>query len=256
MNPNAESLALPGTQQLVAGVSTYWVGDVYQHVSEDARKGRALVQTPYFVAKFLLERTLAPALQEFGVERVKMIDPACGTGHILLPALHMIVGAWVVQRDVDASKAIHKAITQVHGIDIDPVAVTLARIRLAAEACIIAGLPVDKAGKWQINIAAADSLLHGPDSDGNMPPDDHKCGDPDCADALRILGQRYEAVVANPPYIRPMEPKSSLYRARYRTCQGQYPMSVPFTELLFGLAVSGDRVVVPPQQLDLWQAAS
>jgi Eco57I restriction-modification methylase len=249
---DGSALALPGTQQFYAGVSTYWVGDVYQHVSDEARKGRALVQTPHFVAKFLLERTLLPALREFGVENTRMIDPACGTGHILLPALHMIVGAWVVQKDMDASKAVQRAVGQVAGVDIDPVAATLARIRLAAEACLIAGKPLTKAGDWQLDIAAADSLLHGPDSDGNGPPADHACDDPGCADAIRILGDRYEAVVANPPYIRPKEPKNSMYRARYRTCYKKYALSVPFTELLFGLAVGEKHVAMaPPEQLSL-----
>ena len=80
---------------------TRFLGDLYQDLSEEARKKYALLQTPEFVEEFILDRTLDPAIEEFGLakmgyerdlpdgrlhpdDRFKMIDPACGSGHFLL----------------------------------------------------------------------------------------------------------------------------------------------------------------------------
>ena len=65
---------------------TRFLGDLYQDLSEQARKKYALLQTPVFVEEFILDRTLTPALDEFGLDKVRMIDPTCGSGHFLLGA--------------------------------------------------------------------------------------------------------------------------------------------------------------------------
>lgn len=232
----------------VTARNTEFIGDLYQHISVDARKGRALVQTPDFVRSFILDRTLNPAIIEFGLENLGIIDPACGTGHFLVDAFMRIFGCWRVSApELPAKTAATHALAAVHGVDLDPICVALTRIRLAAiwlDAAGLAGQP-ETAAKLEINVACADSLLHGPDSDGRPPGPDHQCDSPDCEQALAILGRRYEAVVANPPYIRPPGHLRDLYACRYRSCHGQYSLSVPFAELCFRLARRGS----PPGEL-------
>ncbi len=48
-------------------LDTRFLGDLYQDLSEAARKKYALLQTPVFVEEFILERTLEPAIKEFGL---------------------------------------------------------------------------------------------------------------------------------------------------------------------------------------------
>ena len=62
---------------------TRFLGDLYQDLSEDARKRYALLQTPEFVEEFILDRTLDPAIAS-SASRGRMIDPTCGSGHFLL----------------------------------------------------------------------------------------------------------------------------------------------------------------------------
>src|SRR5207248_1352089 len=45
---------------------TRLLGDLYQDLSEAARKKYALLQTPHFVVAFILDRTLTPAIEVFG----------------------------------------------------------------------------------------------------------------------------------------------------------------------------------------------
>jgi hypothetical protein len=46
--------------------NTRFLGDLYQDLSEATRKRYALLQTPEFVEEFILDRTLTPAIREFG----------------------------------------------------------------------------------------------------------------------------------------------------------------------------------------------
>src|SRR6266508_209550 len=52
---------------------TRFLGDLYQDLSEEARSRYALLQTPVFVEEFILDRTLEPALDTFGLEAVRLI---------------------------------------------------------------------------------------------------------------------------------------------------------------------------------------
>ena len=79
--------------------STRFLGDLYQDLSEAAKKQYALLQTPEFVEEFILGRTLEPAIDDFGLgESVRMIDPACGSGHFLLGAFHSTARALAPSR--------------------------------------------------------------------------------------------------------------------------------------------------------------
>src|SRR5205085_773749 len=91
---------------------TRFLGDLYQDLSKAARKKYALLQTPEFVEEFILDRTLEPALDEFGLVAApvkdtdgkaitspgfRMIDPACGSGHFLLGSFRRILNRWQKQ---------------------------------------------------------------------------------------------------------------------------------------------------------------
>ncbi len=45
----------------------HFLGDLYQDLSEAARKKYALLQTPEFVEEFILDRTLDPADRRTGL---------------------------------------------------------------------------------------------------------------------------------------------------------------------------------------------
>ena len=61
---------------------TRFLGDLYQDLSEAARKKYALLQTPEFVEEFILDRTLEPAIEEFGLARDQATSPAQPDGRL------------------------------------------------------------------------------------------------------------------------------------------------------------------------------
>nr|WP_033255815.1 BREX-2 system adenine-specific DNA-methyltransferase PglX [Kitasatospora phosalacinea] len=158
---------------------TRFLGDLYQNLSEHARKTYALLQTPEFVEEFILDLTLEPAVEEFGlwpeltireggssVERrgLRTIDPACGSGHFLLGIFQRLLTRYREEAGpgVDDWTNVRAALEAVHGCDKNPFAVSIARFRLLVAALKEAGVGrLDQAPKFPINVAVGDSLLHG-----------------------------------------------------------------------------------------------
>ena len=245
-------------------LNTRFLGDLYQDLSAAARKTYALLQTPLFIEEFILDRTLTPAIREFGFRVVRLIDPTCGSGHFLLGTFRRLFALWVKEVPTLREAAVN-ALQAVHGVDLNPFAIAITRFRLIIEACHACGVKrLADAPDFAINVAVGDSLLHGrrfrafdggtgsqptlPGSDDLSFRDElkHHYEVEDIEALHRILGQQYHAVVGNPPYIAVKDRAvSELYRARFPSCHRQYSLSVPFMERFFDLAVKGDGT---PQQ--------
>ncbi|MER5649697.1 hypothetical protein [Streptosporangium sp. NPDC002524] len=213
----------------------YLIGDLYQQLSVEARKGRALCQTPQFVTELLLDISFDHAYREHG-PHIRMIDPTCGTGHILVESL--VRASSLQQFGFGRAQApalpvrteplarITAALATVHGVDLDPYAALIARYRLLvmARAMLRAHRyepsPADLAG-LPLNVAAADSLL--------------------AVDEPLLERGTYHAVIANPPYITVKDAAvNAAIRARYReVCNGKYSLALPCHALMNDLLVPG-----------------
>jgi hypothetical protein len=257
---------------------TRFLGDLYQDLSEAARKKYALLQTPEFVEEFILDRTLDPALDEFGLDAApvltqegkprtdagfRMIDPACGSGHFLLGSFRRILERWQRREPgTNVRELVQRALDSVHGVDVNPFAIAIARFRLllaAMRACGIARLA--DAPAFRLNLVCGDSLLHAPLAAGGQkytagqqeldfalasdPADsdecDHAYRSENLPELKRLLrGSQYHAVVANPPYITVKDRQlNERYRRRFLSCHGKYSLAIPFLERIFRLAVAG-----------------
>ena len=242
---------------------TRFLGDLYQDLSEAARKKYALLQTPDFVEEFILDRTLDPALDEFGLDATaiegrdgkpitkpgfRMIDPACGSGHFLLGSFPRILNRWQKKEPgTNIRELVQRTLASIHGVDINPFAIAIARFRLllaALKACEITRLA--DAPAFAMNLACGDSLYHGKERqlmlDGVESDESHYFRTEDAEYLRRILKEgTFHAVVANPPYITVKDKAASTaYRRLYRSCHRQYSLAVPFMERIFRLASNGD----------------
>lgn len=229
---------------------TRFLGDLYQDLSENVRKKYALLQTPEFVGEFILDLTLTPAIEEFGYDVVKLIDPACGSGHFLLGAFHRLLAEWEKNApDRDVFERVRLALDAVHGVDINPYATAIAKFRLVIEALRAAGLTtLDAAAGYTfpLHVAVGDSLikhrqldLFGEERDSLA---EFAYATEDLADHPGILEEgSYHTVVGNPPYITVKDKKlNELYRDLYSACSGKYALSVPFAQRFFELAKLAD----------------
>ena len=230
---------------------TRFLGDLYQDLSESVRKRYALLQTPEFVESFILDYTLERALDTFGLEGLRLIDPTCGSGHFVLTAFDRLFEAWIRREPGTNARALaQRALDSVFGVDINPYAVSVARFRLLIAAMRAAGSDkLAQAPDFQFNLAVGDSLLHGKrhESIGGVQIDAlndelaHVFDVEDRNKLDKILGQQYHAVVGNPPYIVVKDKALNIaYRARYGTCHRQYSLGVPFTERFFDLTLAAE----------------
>ena len=255
VDPNTGSLSHDFTDP---AWNTRFLGDLYQDLSEATRKRYALLQTPEFVEEFILDRTLTPAIREFGFREVRMIDPTCGSGHFLLGGFSRILDEWSRadptrnRRDVA-----QRALDSVSGVDLNPFAVAIARFRLLVAALQASDLQrLSGAPDFKIHVAIGDSLLHGKRFGMTITEDMfqraehfantglvHAYASEDLAEVQRILGQQYHAVVGNPPYIVVKDAAlSTAYRRQYASCHMKYSLGAPFTERFFELALTANEI--------------
>jgi hypothetical protein len=225
------------------------LGQLYQELSEHAKETYALLQTPEFVEKFILDLTLEPAIEEFGLEGLRVIDPTCGSGHFLIGVFRRLLDYWrEAAPAVNDWELIKRALDSVHGVDKNPFAAAIARFRLMIEAMRAGGIKrLDAPVTFPLHIAVGDSLLHGRDGPGEqiqLYGQPHHYVTEDVEDYIKsvdILGRgSYHVVVGNPPYITVKDKaENHNYRDGYATCAGTYALSVPFAERFFNLARRG-----------------
>ncbi|MFJ7592203.1 BREX-2 system adenine-specific DNA-methyltransferase PglX [Streptomyces sp. NPDC097617] len=256
---------------------TRFLGDLYQELSEHARKTYALLQTPEFVEEFILDLTLEPAIEEYGLNAaredpndpngdplrgLRTIDPACGSGHFLLGIFHRLFDKWrISEPGTDTWTLVRRSLDSVHGCDKNPFAASIARFRLLVAAMRVAGAErLADTPPFPINVAVGDSLLHGRGAAGIQTDLDtlfaeavvgredgeaYAYSTEDVWEYARksdLLGRgSYHVVVGNPPYITVKDKQENEnYRKAYKdVCAGAYALSVPFAQRLFDLAVRG-----------------
>ena len=235
-----------------ATLSTRFLGDLYQDLSQHAKDTYALLQTPVFVEEFILDRTLEPALKERPLEGFRLIDPTCGSGHFLLGAFGRLLDRWHKHAPgLELQARVQAALDAIHGVDLNPFAVAIARFRLTVAALQASGLSsLEVAPAFTFHLAVGDSLIHGPDPDVLPGMSDRTAymaftyATEDGPLLLTLLEEgRYDVVVGNPPYITPKDKAlNQIYRAKYaNVCKGKYALTVPFMAQFFALAKRGEQ---------------
>ncbi|MEU9357189.1 BREX-2 system adenine-specific DNA-methyltransferase PglX [Streptomyces sp. NPDC048301] len=253
-------------------LDTRFLGDLYQDLSEHARKTYALLQTPEFVEEFILDLTLEPAVEEFGLDPVwkhkpagwqgeeavvrglRCIDPACGSGHFLLGMFERLLKKWREEEPgTEDWELVRRSLESVHGCDKNPFAVAIARFRMLVAVLKACGeRRLAAAPDFPINVAVGDSLLHGRGAETVTETLFSGAGEDEdrtfafrtedvweFADRVDLLGRgSYHVVVGNPPYITVKDKQENEnYRKAYDACSGKYALSVPFAQRIFELAL-------------------
>ncbi len=233
------------------------MGDLYQELDPVVKDRFALCQTPDFVRAFILDRTLTPAIETFGADEVRLLDPACGSGHFLIDALKRLVAATAEKHpDWSKEKVVAHALDRVVGIDLNDYACALARTRLIMTAAELAGVTkLADAARFHPHVYWADGLEQV-EKEEQKPslqfslfekPEERPRATltrSDVRAALRkVFEKKFHAVVANPPFITEKDAARKDYHRekagknqRYVSAYREYSLGSPFTERCFQLA--------------------
>lgn len=196
---------------------THHLGALHQqHLeAEGLRNRQGSFYTPSHIVEGLLDVCLAPILEErsgdlSALARVRVLDPACGSGNFLAGAARRIVQS-LVSAGAQPSVAVRIAFSEcIIGVDIDESAVLLSRQALALES----GTVLDQAD-LESNVIVADAL----DMDFSDGPLQLFASEdsPNWARLMEDWGSEsgFDLVVGNPPFLSQLS--SSTARSKAQT---------------------------------------
>lgn len=205
-----------------------------QNYSATDRKTLGIHYTPDSIVDYIVRQTLAPGFKspDF-LLKIKILDPACGSGLFLLKAFDILAEEWTQQfghfNDEDACYLIENCL---FGIDIDENAVHTAKQHLAAKIS-----DENQREKLKFHIIVQDALSLKKSKQTQL--DIGKNIDLICFD-----GQQFDCIIGNPPYVRIQNTSLSKneLQTTYQTAQGRFDLSSLFIELAEFLLKQGGRV--------------
>lgn len=200
-----------------------WVAEYEAwHRTRPGNRQQGAYYTPAPIAAYLTRRTLGERLnkQRVAIEKAmaarqwdqaqallktarhwQIMDPACGSGIFLLEALkHGLAFEHGLPEPLRiAQPARHIVAHQLHGVDVDPLAVAVARLRLSQWALRLDGQKQGDLALELPNIRCEDTLLSGNPA---------------------LQAGRWDIILGNPPYLSEVRRQSGLFRKLAR--QGDY----------------------------------
>jgi type I restriction-modification system DNA methylase subunit len=200
------------------------------------RKEQGIYYTPTYIVDYIVRGTLGELLKgkDVDVERVKILDPACGSGSFLIKAFDVLNQEYL-KKDKDYSQTQLDLVTggtftrkvkilqdNIFGVDLDKQAVEIAQLNLLLKIAE-KGHRLPLLGK---NIRCGNSLV----DDENVAGDKAFNWEEQFNEIMREGG--FDVVIGNPPYVRQEELSEikPYLEANYESYQGTADLFVYFFE--------------------------
>lgn len=258
-------------------MDTRALGDLYQHLMDpEERKRLAYYPTPDFIIDFLLDRTLEPAIEEFGVFDLRYLDICSGTGHFGVRTYRRLDRHLATADPSLTPLERFERIVEnnLFAVDVSEFATRITLFRLFLEGVRLAQRegrdPVTWGADLTFNVYTANSLIKLPRQEAmplfadTRPP--MRELDPVApwyrrelthlrVDLHDALAKGFHVINANPPYVRLERQAAQVVapingswqvvdfvdylRTNYATASGGFDLSVPFAERGLELLVPG-----------------
>lgn len=203
------------------------------------RKEQGIYYTPSYIVDYIVENALKPVLDTCtGVEqlkKIKVLDPACGSGSFLIKALDMIYKKYVefgYNNDEENTK-IQILSENIYGVDLDHQAIEIARLNL-----LISTLKQKiKLPSLTKNIKNGNSLISGTDEElkkyfGNNFRDKKPFNwEQEFPEVFKQGG--FDVIIGNPPYINSRNLDGSdknFLGVNFKSASDQYDLYSLFVE--------------------------
>ncbi len=214
-------------------------------ISKDAkkRKEQGIYYTPTFIVDYIVRNALKPVLDKcqsvHDLNKIKVLDPACGSGSFLIKAFEVISEKYKEWHYDDAHTKSQILTQNLYGVDLDEQAVEIARLNL-----LIAALDSkDKLPLLTDNIKNGNSLISGTDEELK------KYFGPNFRDKKPFNWKEefpevftqggFDVVIGNPPYVNLANIKDSgereFLKAKFKTAKNKSDLYSFFTEKAINL---------------------
>ncbi|MCX6768296.1 MAG: N-6 DNA methylase, partial [Candidatus Micrarchaeota archaeon] len=222
---------------------------------DSKRKEMGIYYTPTYIVDYIVKNTVGELVKNAKtheeLEKIRILDPACGSGSFLIRAFSLLNGAYAKKNGGDqemlgenVSRNAYTALTKnLFGVDLDPKAVEIAELNLLLRAARKRGrLPL-----LSSNIKRGNSLISGTPEElekyfGKQWKEKHPFNwGEEFAEVMN--GGGFDVVIGNPPYMNVkrgyFEDEKKWLEDRYETAKGQYDLYRLFLERAIKLCKDG-----------------
>jgi len=195
---------------VLGGIYEQYLGHILEKAKKSAkvtekhkkRKSQGIYYTPKFIVDYIVENTLGKKLKEIkkhsknclrDVKKLKVLDPACGSGSFLIRAFEVLDEFYEKECGVTGNPMARRMeilTTNIYGVDLDPQAVEIARLNLLLRALKSKGSLPSLEG----NIKCGNSLVS--EGDPELKP---FVWEEEFPDVFKDGG--FDVVIGNPPYV-------------------------------------------------------
>jgi len=207
------------------------------HKDAKKRKEQGIYYTPIFIVDYIVRNALTPVLDKCAsindLKKIKVLDPACGSGSFLIKALEAIAEKYKEFGSDNEHIKRQIILENLYGVDLDMQAVEIARLNL-----LINSLDTKEAlPMLDKNIKNGNSLISGADEDlekqfGKNWRDKKPFNWQEQFPQVFKQGG-FDVIIGNPPYIRNRELEDSdkkYFGDKFVSAQGQYDIYQLFFE--------------------------
>lgn len=188
---------------------------------KEKRKSHGIYYTPKYIVDYIVRNTLGKVLDELlknkeyaKIGKLKVLDPACGSGSFLLKALELFDGAYENTLEfakLPKGRKIKALCNNIYGVDLDMEAVELTKLNLLLSSTYSR----KKLPSLGHNIEQGNSLIDDPKVAGDKAFDWNKR----FKDVMDKGG--FDAVIGNPPYLKEMDSRS-IFEPIKKSAYGKY----------------------------------
>ena len=207
------------------------------HKDAKKRKEQGIYYTPIFVVDYIVRNALKPVLDKCtsiqDLKKIKVLDPACGSGSFLIKALEAIAEKYKEFGSDNEHIKRQIILENIYGVDLDMQAVEIARLNL-----LINSLDTKEAlPMLDKNIKNGNSLIFGTDEElekqfGKNWRDKKPFNWQEEFPSVFKQGG-FDVIIGNPPYIRNRDlddKDKEFFDNKYYSASGQYDIYQLFFE--------------------------
>jgi len=227
--------------------------DVSLEAKKEKRKEHGIYYTPKWVTDYIVKLTIGKFLTEHNhdeIMKIKVVDPACGSGSFLIRAYDELLGYHAATSgkpvsELDQWDRLPVLISNIFGVDLDGQAVEIARLNLLLRSLARREILPSLTD----NIRRGNSLISGTEPElkkyFGKSVNDKRPFDWHYEFTPSVRSGEFDVVVGNPPYIRiqtlPRD-EADYYRDHFTSASGSFDIYVLFLEKGIELLKPGGRL--------------